>query len=954
MKPFSKNEYDKCFCPYKLLEASSMQIDSTNIAKPLMYWTSKDRLIAADIYGCGCNLILSAGNQTFFNYLTIDKTNIYLFSNSSEEPIYILEKKYALLESKEDAFTRVQRVPIPLFYINKVIALDKTLQSYPLKNCLIPKKEDYQVEVLNITVNSIVVSLPEPIPNNGCEKYNLATTIYNISVSHCLDNNLNESKAFNVQTHERHYKIQNLTPFTEYRLKLALSNFYVKKLSLGLRFGTDMIVRTTPGKLNAPENVTVHFLTSTLAAVFWLPPKNLNCVTVTYEVHWMPVLVLNGTRKITYQMPRKQLINKLEQTGDGKFFTKIQLLPRQEYLVYLRVYPANFSDFFTDSVNKSVYGFGEGSNLSAVVDLTESIETPTMHYPLILCLVVTLVINVCYFYRSYRQRKATNAQVPPSITTDIELATKNEISYENIQFEQLCSAILQYNYMDELVMTEIKKEQINLSKLIGSGAFGKVFQGTVKDLERSGTTPVAIKMLRKNASLQEKKQFMEEAKLMNHFRHKHVLRLLGICLDADSPLIILELMEDGDLLKYLRESLTLQPSDSHALRLQDLLAMCEDVARGCCYLEKMHFVHRDLACRNCLISGRNRENRIVKIGDFGLARDIYMDDYYKMKREGPLPIRWMAPESLMNGIFTSQSDVWAFGVLIWEITSLGKQPYPGRNNFEVLQYVCDGGKLPKPLNCPSTLYQLMQHCWNVANNRPNFIHCLENIVTLRDNIEDAILSSADIIRHAEHDVLGYVNGDNVMPVKAEEESDDVFKRRFDKWKKGNNTAELVIAASIEEDQFEFIDGRTTARAMWLDLMRVHERKDPASKLAASEAFHNYRYESGTAMCRHIAAVKALGQRCQDLGDKLPDSQVMAKLLQGLPNKYRGVATIWRYKPEAQQNIDDLCSMLEHEEAAEDFGDVSQPTENASMDALHVGKGRKDRPKEKTTSSKKTD
>ncbi|CAL1682096.1 unnamed protein product [Lasius platythorax] len=120
-----------------------------------------------------------------------------------------------------------------------------------------------------------------------------------------------------------------------------------------------------------------------------------------------------------------------------------------------------------------------------------------------------------------------------------------------------------------------------------------------------------------------------------------------------------------------------------------------------------------------------------------------------MKGEGLLPVRWMAPESLMDGIFTTQSDVWAFGVLIWEITSLGKQPYPGRNNSEVLQYVCAGNKLPKPLNCPPTLYQLMQHCWNVANDRPNFIHCLENIVTLRDNIEDAILSSADIIRHAE-------------------------------------------------------------------------------------------------------------------------------------------------------------------------------------------------------------
>ena len=112
-----------------------------------------------------------------------------------------------------------------------------------------------------------------------------------------------------------------------------------------------------------------------------------------------------------------------------------------------------------------------------------------------------------------------------------------------------------------------------------------MFQGNVKDFERSDTTPVAIKMLRKNASSQEKKKFLQEAKLMSQLRHKHVLRLLGLCLDADSLLLILELMEAGDLLKYLRESRTLPPSDSHALRLPDLLAMCEDVARGCCYLE---------------------------------------------------------------------------------------------------------------------------------------------------------------------------------------------------------------------------------------------------------------------------------------------------------------------------------------------------------------------------------
>lgn len=156
-----------------------------------------------------------------------------------------------------------------------------------------------------------------------------------------------------------------------------------------------------------------------------------------------------------------------------------------------------------------------------------------------------------------------------------------------------------------------------------------MFQGTAKDLEGSGIMPVAIKTLRKGASSQEKTEFLQEARLMSHFRHKHVLRLLGVCLDKDTPLLVLELMQAGDLLSYLRDSRSLQSTDTRALRLQDLLAMCEDVARGCRYLEELHFVHRDLACRNCLVSARDRENRVVKIGDFGLARDIYKNDYYR-------------------------------------------------------------------------------------------------------------------------------------------------------------------------------------------------------------------------------------------------------------------------------------------------------------------------------------
>lgn len=202
--------------------------------------------------------------------------------------------------------------------------------------------------------------------------------------------------------------------------------------------------------------------------------------------------------------------------------------------------------------------------------------------------------------------------------------------------------------------------------------------------------------------------FLKEAKLMGNFKHAHILQLLAVCLDGPNSLI-LELMEAGDLRTYLKskrpetDSLSGLVASPSSLTMDDLLSICCDVAKGCKYLEDMHFIHRDLAARNCLVSSHDRKTRQVKVGDFGLARDIYKSDYYRKGGEGLMPVRWMSPESLIDGFFTTQSDIWAFGVLLWEVMTLGQRPYAAFTNTDVLNYVRQGGKLDKPDECPDDL-----------------------------------------------------------------------------------------------------------------------------------------------------------------------------------------------------------------------------------------------------------
>uniref|UniRef100_A0A8C1MNK9 Tyrosine-protein kinase receptor n=1 Tax=Cyprinus carpio TaxID=7962 RepID=A0A8C1MNK9_CYPCA len=295
---------------------------------------------------------------------------------------------------------------------------------------------------------------------------------------------------------------------------------------------------------------------------------------------------------------------------------------------------------------------------------------------------------------------------------------------------------------------EVPREKISVMRELGQGSFGMVYEGIAKDIVKGEPeTRVAVKTVNESASLRERIEFLNEASVMKAFSCHHVVRLLGVVSKGQPTLVVMELMTHGDLKSYLR---SLRPDSevtpnfiaplAHSKMdqmlsfynnpgrppptLKEMIQMAAEIADGMAYLSAKKFVHRDLAARNCMVA----EDLTVKIGDFGMTRDIYETDYYRKGGKGLLPVRWMAPESLKDGVFTAHSDCWSFGVVLWEISTLAEQPYQGLSNEQVLKFVMDGGYLDRPDNCPERMHNLMQMCWQYnPKMRPAFLEIIEMI-----------------------------------------------------------------------------------------------------------------------------------------------------------------------------------------------------------------------------------
>ncbi|XP_066112638.1 muscle, skeletal receptor tyrosine-protein kinase isoform X7 [Saccopteryx bilineata] len=286
----------------------------------------------------------------------------------------------------------------------------------------------------------------------------------------------------------------------------------------------------------------------------------------------------------------------------------------------------------------------------------------------------------------------------------------------------------------KLLSLEYPRNNIEYVRDIGEGAFGRVFQARAPGLlPYEPFTMVAVKMLKEEASADMQADFQREAALMAEFDNPNIVKLLGVCAVGKPMCLLFEYMAYGDLNEFLR---SMSPHTVCGLSHSDLsmraqvsspgppplscaeqLCIARQVAAGMAYLSERKFVHRDLATRNCLVG----ENMVVKIADFGLSRNIYSADYYKANENDAIPIRWMPPESIFFNRYTTESDVWAYGVVLWEIFSYGLQPYYGMAHEEVIYYVRDGNILSCPENCPLELYNLMRLCWSkLPADRPSF------------------------------------------------------------------------------------------------------------------------------------------------------------------------------------------------------------------------------------------
>ncbi|XP_033750042.1 BDNF/NT-3 growth factors receptor-like [Pecten maximus] len=412
---------------------------------------------------------------------------------------------------------------------------------------------------------------------------------------------------------------------------------------------------------------------------------------------------------------------------------------------YKGIPPLNMKPPQTDSYNDKE--IQNGPQLETASNDTLIIYIGTGSALLAVSVLVVIVVFIIRNFRRKLTRQTTETQFASNGSRRPLLQTTNQ-SYQHTRVVAQESMPIRahtvvenphYGQKNVRLKNESSIRHIRLDNLsflheLGEGAFGRVFLGTCLNLTADAeVTTVAIKTLKDTSVEDCKANFDREAELLTNILHENIVMFYGVCCEGDNFMMIFEYMENGDLNNYLRSHgpdaklMSKRSGSIDTLSKTELLHISNQIATGMEYLASQHFVHRDLATRNCLVG----DKLVVKIGDFGMSRDVYSTDYYRVGGSAMLPVRWMPPESLLYRTFTVESDVWSFGVVLWEIFTYGRQPWYELSNHEVIRHITDGSLLENPSTCTDEVYGIMQGCWE---RQPHDRLCMKDIKNRLDKL----------------------------------------------------------------------------------------------------------------------------------------------------------------------------------------------------------------------------
>ncbi|XP_038056025.1 fibroblast growth factor receptor 3-like [Patiria miniata] len=336
---------------------------------------------------------------------------------------------------------------------------------------------------------------------------------------------------------------------------------------------------------------------------------------------------------------------------------------------------------------------------------------PIMPTVVIIPVASSVVICVAIAIFCIRRRKYQQTR------TKEEVATSNEVSLTEVSAaDEGAFGRSQRDY-------DFPRERIALHEVLGSGNFGHVYRATADGIYCPGIkVDVAVKILKKSADADVVADFEKEIAVQRDLmKHPNIVSMLGYCMETQPFYLILEYISGGNLQKFLRDKKDAWRDDpvegaQPACPFQ-LLTFASEIANGMDYLSTMGCIHRDLATRNILLS----DDLVCKLSDFGLARDVSETEQYERTSLGLIPVRWLALECLVENTYTTMSDVWSFGVLLWEIVTLGAHPYRGMSASQIIDALVEGFRLPTPAHCNKQLYTVMKECWRISpTRRPSF------------------------------------------------------------------------------------------------------------------------------------------------------------------------------------------------------------------------------------------